>query len=214
MVSDYAARIFATALLDPGPDLNSQPSKLWMSRSDFQHDRTDDEAPVLPLDSVVEGFCRLHTESDPSHTPLAPASTQVPLVDVPFETPCHVDNQIAVQTQGSMPISTRATKLDRRSKKHLDLLHNMRQRIALALQTLHLPSEKTLSDAERELGIIRQALEKVNRRNHTVLEQKKAVYNDLEVLAQQVTQLRQDDFPKTSNPVLFNSSEYPLFQCT
>ena len=206
MVSDYAARIFATALLDPGPDLDSQPSKLWMSRSDFQHDRTDDAAPVLPLDSVVEGFCRLNTESDPSHTPLAPVSTQVPLVDVPFETPCHVDS--------SMPISTRATKLDRRSKKHLDLLRNMRQRIAIALQTLRLPSEKTLSDAERELGLIRQAVEKINRRDHTVLEQKKPVYNDLEVLAQQVTQLRQDDFPKTSNPVLFNSSEYPLFQCT
>jgi hypothetical protein len=88
----------------------------------------------------------------------------------------------------------------------------MRQRIAITLQTLHLPSEKTLSDAERELGLVRQALEKVNHRKHTVLEHKKAVYKDLEVLAQRVTQLRQD-FPKSSNPVLFNSSEYSWFQC-
>ena len=183
--NDYAARVFAAALLDPGPDLNSQPSKLWTSRSDFQSGHVVDNPAVVSLDSLVDSFQRLHLTS----------------------------NGLETQTQTLPPEPSvaafepsRNKRSDPKTKKSLHILQNMKRRITASLQTLSLPSDKTLSEAECEIEVIASGLQKINRRKDVVIEQKQEVYAELELLKGQVSLLRRD-FPRPSKPVFFDSSE-------
>jgi hypothetical protein len=66
------AQIFTAALLNDGPDLESQPSKLWTSRAEFQAERAShimppargDVSSTSSIEAVVDGFRRIMISSE------------------------------------------------------------------------------------------------------------------------------------------------------
>ena len=52
-IDSLSAALFAASLCDNGPDLDSQPSKLWASREEFQKDATNTNVGVLDITDVV-----------------------------------------------------------------------------------------------------------------------------------------------------------------
>jgi len=93
-IDAVSAHIFALMLMDEGPDLSSQTSKLWTSHKDFQHN-VNSHAPtdmVTPsLNDLAESFTRLAVNSNPhdkssrmgqnSSEPASPSHPIPPLYD-------------------------------------------------------------------------------------------------------------------------------------
>ena len=165
---DLAAQVFATALLDPGPDLITQPSRIWTSRAHFQSDRGNDIPTELPLPLIFDGFRRLQEANDRLSTS---ESAQTLLSSTPAT--AIVDSTNIVQSIPTSP-QKRSAKLDRKSEKSLNILRNLQRRIVVSLQTLASPPNDTLCKAEREIDTISLGLEQLSCRKHVVVEQKQA----------------------------------------
>ena len=196
-----AAQVFATALLDPGPDLIDQPSKLWTSRMRFQSDRGDDIPTEIPLSLILDGFGHLQEASDrvfdSEFTQIASSSTPASTI---------VDStNIARAVPTSQQI--RNVKLDRKSKKSLDVLRNLERRIVVALQTLASPSNETLRAVEQEIDAISLGLERVSCRKLLVVEKKQAIFAEMDRLRIRVRQLRKVILG-SSDPIPFDASTY------
>ena len=62
-IDSLSAALFAASLCDNGPDLDSQPSKLWALREEFQKDATNTNVGVLDITDVVGAVGRISSEN-------------------------------------------------------------------------------------------------------------------------------------------------------
>jgi hypothetical protein len=208
------SRTFSAALLDPGPDLNSQPSKLWSSRNAFQRDHASNQPLDLSLAGVIDQFRHLNLVDDPitatSHSDIAALdmhsdqnlrnlASQPP--DIPDATTL---DDLSLKDTNDLS-SQHPPTVDRKSQKFVNLLLNIRQRVILAQQGLMSPSDEILCNVELEINNLTLALVKVNSRKEFVARLKQAVCTELEHLKVLVTRLR-ENIPKAPSPLFFDSS--------
>ena len=224
-IGDIGARVFATTVLDDGPDLECQPSKLWTSREEFQQNSADVQyhsyaQSALPLDDIIAGVSRLSLESVASGPPdllscnvddLTTGSSGLCLEHVPHSLPSTNSDHTPFQgftSEPAQPLPPLSKKdRHRKTQQAITLLKNMRIRVLAALEKLSTPSHETLCEVESEVVTIRQALEKITRQADSVDELKKEVLKAVEDLRSRATRLRMIMPDLRCNPIEFDSSK-------
>jgi hypothetical protein len=181
-IEAVAAQVLALTVSDEGPDLTSQPSRLWASRPAVQQRTSSvlDPAPATSLlGEVVEAVRRLFiSEEDRGN---------------------HTSSQSPLHSSGAQPTSEAQTsdrqmtkkERSRHTKKTLENLRNIKQRIPHCRAKLStLLSDTALGEVESELSGLRTAIEKVTRRTPTIDMVKKDILLDLERLEARVAEFK------------------------
>lgn len=77
-IDSLSAALFASSLCDNGPDLDSQPSKLWASREEFQEAASTNTGDIgIPdIGDLVDAVGRISTENRSVAFPLSHTSTK------------------------------------------------------------------------------------------------------------------------------------------
>lgn len=78
IIQDAVYSVIRDTLKPCGPNSDDQPSRLWVSRHDFQHEKALQQHPEgsedPPIDAILEGIQRLQISSNkPSSTPSTPS---------------------------------------------------------------------------------------------------------------------------------------------
>ncbi|KIM55557.1 hypothetical protein SCLCIDRAFT_98339, partial [Scleroderma citrinum Foug A] len=198
-IDSLSAALFAASLCDNGPDLDSQPSKLWASREEFQKDATNTNVGVLDITDVIGAVGQISSEnmSDASQVPSIPSITPSlqPRVDDP-----------------TLPRQERS----RRTVKAHQVLDSIAARIqAIEQRTLKSESMEMHAALWAQLGGIRKALAAVNRRAPSLVSQKDQLFLSLSKLEKQIDE-HAKNIDATSKAVKYNSSHhfnYPINRC-
>jgi hypothetical protein len=181
-------RVFIETFTGPGPDVCGQPSKLWTSRDEFQKNRnasgqTQSSSPHdldLPLakylvDDIAQGISRCvlgaqQAQIDPDMPP-------------PIDDP-------EPRQQPAAPRLTPKRDRNRSEEKCLQLLDNMKIRVAAAQAKLTTLSHNSLCEAEAEAEAVRRAWTKITHRAGSVNARRAEVLELLDTLDARVTELR------------------------
>jgi hypothetical protein len=208
-----SADVFVSTLLDNGPNLDSQPSKLWTSRNEFQQSISTHRLPdasALAIDDLINSVSQLtlsHDVQDPSLSARSATSSRVQ--DPPTSSECStICQSLMPSTPPLSPLpSLEKRSCHRNSQRAITLLKNMDLRLSGVKKKLLAPSHVILCEAESEMVAVREALEKVTRRAAPVDHQKQAVIQTLETLQTRITELRNAIPDTRRNPVEFDSSK-------
>lgn len=195
------ARVFVSTLLDPGPDPNSQPPRLWTSRDEFQHNiRSAHEFPTshlgVSVNDIIDGFNRMSLL--PIQDPSSSSSRQTPSTCSPQPSPPPPLPNGPLQKKDRHPKSQHA----------LRALKNMTLRLSAAKAKLLTPTHDVLCEVESDITAIHRALEKITRRTDAVDSQKQNVAQIVDGLLSQVTELRVAIPDTRRNPVVYDCSKY------
>ncbi|KAF8588057.1 hypothetical protein K439DRAFT_1613810 [Ramaria rubella] len=199
-IEAIAAQVLALMISDDGPDLTSQPSRLWASCLAVQEQTSSVLIPLDPsthlLSEVVEGVKHLfisqgdpslyilgnHTESQPRQAPSGAQTT------VPSEQANH--HRISKKERS------------RHTLKILENFHAIKLRIPPCWVKLSgSPSYIILGDVQSKLKGLRIAVKKVTRRTPTIDQGRTEIVQELERLEARVTEL---------NVVIPHASEEPV----
>jgi hypothetical protein len=212
-IHNAKARVFAATLLGSGSKIDVLPSKLWMSRDEFQRHRDDaydfpNPSSVSPVDGIIESLSRLslgNASLSSSPLPTKPSNSHPSTLAVdtivgssahplpaasntyPSNAPTSpLDPSRSWQTLHNRPIR----KQCRKDTRSLTYLYNMQQRIRSAIEILSNPSHETLCKIESEINYICSALKKITRGSADVQKEKKAVVQALMELDARVVEWR------------------------
>jgi hypothetical protein len=179
------AQIFTAALLNDGPDLESQPSKLWTSRAEFQAERAShimppacgDVSSTSSIEAVVDGVRRIMISSDslPSSNAHRVQSHHVAdnIVDdfnhlsLANKAPLPQEQHIHSTSPGfSQEHRSKTSKKDRsyHTTKALAILDTITTELQSCGEKLSgSPSPSDISDSRKILSRTRAAMEKITR---------------------------------------------------
>jgi hypothetical protein len=237
-IRNAAASLFASTLVDDGPNPHAQSSRLWSSREGHQSSasRLSLESETLPINTIIESFQRLQ-----SSTPVQPVSGSF----FPPESQALPFNTVYPEIQDSTPVqpvqsappsgssqlpsvdimteartSKRSTKsLDKRElskltkSAHRTLDHVEHRTRHWFLHMTSITMAETLADAEHDIGRIQTAFDNVKRDVQSVNARKATIGHSLTQLQSRLVELRRLYPFIDDKPLQFDSSKYLLFLC-
>lgn len=201
VIDAASARVFIEAFTGPGPDVLSQPSKLWTSRDEFQKSRNasghiaqssfphnPDLPPLSPLfavdipsvDDIVHGMSRLVLGTRQAHTD----------PDLPPPIDDFKPRQQFAAPRLPPKRLTPTGDRNRSEAKCLQMLNNMKTRVAVAQAKLSTLLHDSLCEAEAEAEAVRRAWTNITYRAGSVNARRVEVLELLDTLDAQVTELR------------------------
>lgn len=196
-------RIFALTLMDEGPNMETQPDKLWTSRLEYQDSSTTQPAfseAALIADSIVESMGRLPAGiNQPIHS--APQPHDIfPTFDLSPPSPNCYERHLAKREK------------NRRTVKAHKVLTNVELRTTACSEKLSTTfstrlSLQTLKSVETELSLLRSSLGKVTRCTESLDSRKRAIGKKLNQVEARLLEVRAL-VPTINNEALhFNSGK-------
>lgn len=186
---DLATQVFALTVTDEGPDIDSQPSKLWSSRDEFQAEARAPNITLPPFQDVMGSITRIVTAPSPS-----------------VSEPSHQQPQSTRE-----PVRLPRRERNRATSKALQHLQNIELRVCAAIRQLLDPQfVDVLPDVESELICLRQAFNKITRHSTLVNDRKQQVVSILDDLEARVTTYRAFR-PTIQGPLHYNSGDRNIF---
>ena len=192
-------RVFALTLMDEGPNMETQPSKLWTSRAEYQDDSTTQ--PVFPeasliADSIAESMNRLPLGINEPRHPSPESHDIFPTSD--FSSPNSYEWRLAKREK------------NRRTVKSHKVLTNLELRICACFEKLSSDSLslEMLNSVDSESSLLRSSLEKVTRRTESLDSHKQTIWEKLNQLHVLLLEMR-SKVPTLDNEALhYNSGKH------
>lgn len=228
-----AASLFASTLVDDGPNLHTQPSRLWTSREGYQSSasRTVPDSEGPRINTIIESFQRLQCKVQDS-TPVQSVSQSCFPSDfeaLPFDTIIEDLQHLELGDQRSMPAqpnvdtteastSMRSTqRLSKRERRHdtmsahriLDSVEKQTSNWLLELANV-VSTADSLVDAESDVGRIQAVFDRVTRDVSTIKDRKTTIGLKLSQLQSRLVELRRSHPHADDKPLQFNSGVYSL----
>jgi hypothetical protein len=204
-IQNAAASLFASTLVDDGPDLHSQPSRLWSSRDEYQSSAStifeSPETETLPIDIIMSGFQRL--QSDVHSTPLQSISFPPESEALPY--PEIQDSTASIPKPAKHLERRELAKLTKSAHRILDHVEKRTRHWLLQINV------DTLADGERDISLIQTAFDNVNRHVSSVNTRKAIIGASLAQLQSRVVELRRLNPSVDDKPLQFDSSKDLLF---
>jgi hypothetical protein len=194
-VEEMTADIIGLVLTDDGPNLETQPSKLWTSRSEFQEQvgaHTPDPPEPVSIQEVLRSLP--FGSAEPDETPSSPS---------PPSPPKH-------------PAPTPESKFDKRERNErtrtaLKVLTSVDTQIGTLWQNLLTkPTHEVLMDAESRLVHLGSVVNRVTRSTPSIDTKKEETVTLLRRLESRVLEWRVIVPQAKGNPIAFSNGK-PLF---
>jgi len=226
LVGDITLNIFTSTLLDEGPNLESQPSRLWSSREEFQASRSASSPNPDTVEHLVDGILNVHLHAASAIDDTAGDIGQIDLVSENrpravrsnFES-SETRREQNKHTHTAHQILNIIEKRARTCASHLDDLESILTSPATATdQTIptseHPPLSEVeihsiLSAVEGELAKAVTALENVKRSVGSVDARKEAIAPNLEDLQARYAALRRAHPVVDNKPLEFDTCMCP-----
>lgn len=207
--NEIDSEVFLDTFANVGP-LQGGFSKLWTSRDAFQQVITESSLPAdqqvtHDLSPLVDGLPLSVDDIVASMSRLA-LGTQPVITDPALST----DHSLGLQQQPVVPRSYKRSmhkrERTRSTQKCLELLDNMKMRIAVAQTKLTDLSHATLCEVEAEAEAVRRAWTQITRRTSSVDSRRAEVLEVLNILDVRLTELRLAIPDTRRNPLGFDTS--------
>ena len=235
-IQNAAASLFASTLVDDGPNPHAQSSRLWSSCEGHQSSasRFSLESETLPIKTIIESFQRLQSSTpvqSVSGSFFPPESQALPFNTVYPE----IQDSTSVQPVQSAPpsgssqlpsadIMTEArtsnhstkyldkrelSKLTKSAHRTLDFVEHRTRHWFLHMTNITMA--ETLADAEHDIGRIQTAFDNVKRDVQSINVRKATIGHSLTQLQSRLVELRHLYPLIDDKPLQFDSSKYLLF---
>jgi len=207
-LTELTTNIFAHALTDDGPSLNSQPSRLWTSRNEFQSNNRVPSRGIseTTVGVIAESIGRLAVETSvdggTSATEQLSISMEPDVVSLPY-------------------IGLSATKLPLSERRQIKQEHNpytkrahrtldhVERRAESCLENLaHVTSNAQLTAIESEVVLLRQTFDGVTRRVPSVDMRRATLSQLLSQIDTRVQELRADYPIIIDGPLVYDTSTF------
>jgi hypothetical protein len=228
-IQNAAASLFASTLVDDGPNPHSQSSRLWSSREGHQSSasRISLESETLPINTIIESFQRLQTSTPvqsvsgsffPPESQALPFNTVYPEIQdtAPVQpvqsAPPSGSSQLPsvdIMTEAKTP-KRELSKLTKSAHRTLDHVENRMRHWFLHMTNITMA--ETLADAEHDIGGIQTAFDNVKRDVQSVNVRKATIGHSLTQLQSRLVELRRLYPFIDDKPLQFDSSKYLFFQ--
>jgi hypothetical protein len=222
-----AASLFASTLVDDGPNPHAQSSRLWSSREGHQSSasRFSLQSETLPINTIIESFQRLQTSTpvqSVSESFFPPESQALPFnivyPEIQDSTPSGSSQLPSVDIMTEARTSKRSTKylgkreLSKLTKTAHRILDHVEHRACnWFLQLPNITMAETLADAEHDIGHIQTTFDNVKRDVQSVNVRKATIGHRLTQLQSRLVELRRLYPLVDDKPFQFDSSKYLLF---
>jgi len=202
-----AATVFAHTLADNGPNINAQPSRLWVSRSEYQGSAAfQTNSNEIPISAIIDGVRTLQA--------LSPSTNVSGLLNRFQELAISPDR---VQGDHRSPIPTHSSKSaqkkerNRATKKAHDILEGLEKRCQQYIDRVEQAGMNITRDdigyIEAQVTSLYKGLENVKRNTESVMLRKNAVEKSLSGLHALIDRLRLQHPPMNNDPILYDTSK-------
>jgi len=203
--ADLDAAVFAQALIDTGPHLNSHASRLWTSRNDYQHmEILSSGSPNISegnIGSILESFERMANGASISHL--------VDQTDTFSDVPSLLQPASSSAPNVSSSTNRRENKRERNNhtkKAHRTLDHVERGTKSCLEGLTHVKSNTKVKQLEVEVALLRETFEGVTRRVPSV-DKRRATIQQLLLEVDAKVQELQENYPSpTYGPFEYDTS--------
>ena len=240
-IQKAAASLFASTLVDDGPNPHAQSSRLLSSHEGHQSfaPTTSPESETLSLNTIIESFQRLQFEVQdstlvqsitqsffPSESEALPFNTVYP--EIQDSTPVQpallsgFSSLPSVDMEEASTLNCSAKRLQKRVQKrerskltiiaHCTLDHVENQMHHCSLRLANITLADTMADIEHDIGRIQTAFSSVKRDVQSVNARKVAIGDSLTQLQTRLVDLRRLYPIIDDKPLQFDSGKYPFFQ--
>jgi hypothetical protein len=199
-IQSAAASLFASTLIDDGPDLHAQPSRLWSSREEYQSSAStiSPKTQTHSMDIILDSFQRLQSEVQDS-TPLQSVSFPPESEALPY--PVIQESTSSTSKPSKYLPKRELNKLTKSAHRILDHIEKRTRHWLLQIDV------DTLADGEHDMAYIQTAFDNVKRDVPSVNARKATIGTSLAQLQSRLVELRRLNPSVDDKPLQFDSSK-------